>query len=113
MNRIVDNNFLFESSDPSSSQKLPETPLHEDMKPETDYVQRKVYCSLCPKRFWSLQDLRRHVRSHTGMLKYILLFTVNNTTVTHKFDTEINQNLQDFFKKCFLGTYRSWKQMTQ
>ena len=33
---------------------------------DSDYAQRKVFCSFCVKRFWSLQDLRRHMRSHTG-----------------------------------------------
>lgn len=36
---------------------------------ESDYAQRKVFCSFCVKRFWSLQDLRRHMRSHTGTCK--------------------------------------------
>lgn len=35
-------------------------------KTDSDYTQRKVFCSFCVKRFWSLQDLRRHMRSHTG-----------------------------------------------
>ncbi|XP_023932284.1 uncharacterized protein LOC106169188 [Lingula anatina] len=32
----------------------------------SDELARKVSCSLCLKKFWSIQDLRRHMRSHTG-----------------------------------------------
>ena len=38
---------------------------HNDVR-GAEYVNRKLYCSVCPKRFSSLQDLRRHVRRHTG-----------------------------------------------
>lgn len=40
--------------------------LDDALHIESDYAQRKVYCAFCAKRFWSLQDLRRHMRSHTG-----------------------------------------------
>lgn len=46
----------------------------DDKKPKTDSPRsvpskadkRKKVCTVCNKRFWSLQDLTRHMRSHTG-----------------------------------------------
>lgn len=31
-----------------------------------DYANRKVMCAFCMRRFWSAEDLRRHMRTHTG-----------------------------------------------
>ncbi|CAL1532376.1 unnamed protein product [Lymnaea stagnalis] len=55
----------------------------------TDYLLRKVHCSLCPKRFWSLQDLKRHMRSHTGERPYrcdicFQKFTLKHSMNRHK-----------------------------
>lgn len=41
----------------------------KDSKTETKGTKadkRKKICNVCSKRFWSLQDLTRHMRSHTG-----------------------------------------------
>jgi len=68
MDKVVENNC--NKLDTGSILEIPGSG-HDESKMEVisaDYMQRKVYCSLCPKRFWSLQDLRRHMRSHTGRL---------------------------------------------
>lgn len=72
MDNVVENNC--NKLDTGSVLEIPGNG-NDDSKMEVisaDYMQRKVYCSLCPKRFWSLQDLRRHMRSHTGKLWFIM-----------------------------------------
>lgn len=68
MDKVVENNC--NKLDSGSLLEIPGTGGDETKMEviSADYMQRKVYCSLCPKRFWSLQDLRRHMRSHTGKL---------------------------------------------
>lgn len=44
---------------------------------------RKKICSICGKRFWSLQDLTRHMRSHTG-----------RTTPGHMTSSHCSQSIQ-------------------
>lgn len=56
------------------AERKPSEKSEDDKKPKTDSPRsvaskadkRKKVCSVCSKRFWSLQDLTRHMRSHTG-----------------------------------------------
>lgn len=62
----IDNiEFFCKKMDRIVSQRC-EMSANIDANRKTDYLSRKVHCSFCAQRFWFLQDLRCHMRSHTG-----------------------------------------------
>ncbi|KAM6184906.1 ras-responsive element-binding protein 1 [Rhynchocyon petersi] len=88
------------TSEKSDDDKKPKTDSPKSVASKAD--KRKKVCSVCSKRFWSLQDLTRHMRSHTGERPYKCptcerTFTLKHSLVRHQ---RIHQKARHHGRDC-------------
>ncbi|XP_014203399.1 uncharacterized protein LOC106635773 [Copidosoma floridanum] len=81
--RLVDRGALEKDYDGNDQSDVEETASATRRVRVADYANRKVICAFCMRRFWSAEDLRRHMRTHTGERPYFCDVCAQRFTLKH------------------------------